>query len=103
MQELGTFVEECRVVLVALQNEMPALPEMEARAKVLRDSADQERGLHSRSMKNPRQHGSGCRFSVRAGDHQNFLPAQKFVMQQLWQRAKWNALVEQCLQFRISA
>ena len=103
VQELRTLIEERGVVFVAFQNEVPALPETETAAKVLCNSADEKRGLESGGFEDPCQHRRGGRFAVRSGNDQNFFPYQKFVMQDLRQRAEWDTLVEQALQFDVAA
>ena len=103
MQELRSLVEESGVVLVAFQNEMFSLSEMKAGAKVFCDSADQKRWLHACGMKDPRQHGGGGGLAVRAGDDQHFPAAQEFVMQQLRERTKWDALVKDAFEFNVTA
>src|SRR3979411_855254 len=57
MQELRPLVEESRVVLIAFADELFALSQLKTAAKVFRHSADQERRLQSRCMKNPCKHG----------------------------------------------
>ncbi len=45
VQELGAFVEESRIVLVALHDESARGAQVKAGSEVLRDAADQERRL----------------------------------------------------------
>ncbi len=103
MQELRSLVEESGVVLVAFKNEVFSLTEMKAGAKVFGDSSDQKRWLHACSMEDPCQHGGGGGLAVRAGDDQHFPAAQEFVMQQLRERRKWDALVKDAFEFNVAA
>ena len=54
-------------------------------------------------MKNPGEHRSRRGLAVSSSDDQHFFALEKFVMQQLWERAKRNALVENVLEFDITA
>src|SRR5580704_578403 len=56
MQKLWALVEESGVILIAFEDEVFALSQLKAAAKVFRDAANQERRLQAGSMKNPRQH-----------------------------------------------
>ena len=56
MQEFGAFIEECGIVLVSFEDEMFALPQLEAAAEILCDAANQEGRLHPCGVKNPSQH-----------------------------------------------
>src|SRR4030088_2994693 len=103
MQKLQTFVEESRVVLVAFEDEVFALSQLKTAAKVFRHSADQERRLQSRCMKNPCKHGSRRGLAMSACDHEHFFAAQKLIVKNLWQRTKRDAMVEHMFQFHIAA
>ena len=101
MQKLWSFVEKRRIVLVAFQNEMASLAQMETRSKIFCNPSDEKRRLHPCRVKNPRQHRGRRGLSVRSRHHQHLLVAQEFLMQQLRQRAEGNALVERLLHFDI--
>ena len=101
MQKLWSLVEQRRIVLVAFQNEMHSLAQMETRSKVFRNPSDEKRRLHPRRVKNPRQHRGRRGLSVRSRHHQHFLVQQEFLMQQLRQRTEGYALVERLLYFDI--
>jgi hypothetical protein len=59
--------------------------------------------LQTGRFEDPGKHGGGGGFAMRAGNHENFFAKQKFVMQNLRQRAEGDALVEHAFQFRIAA
>ena len=40
---------------------------------------------------------------MRSRDDQDFFVSQEFVVQQLWQRAEWDSLIENMLQFDVAA
>ena len=94
VQEFWPLVEERGVVLVALQNEVPALAKSEAAAKVLGDPPDQKRGLPSAGVENPGKHRSGRGFPVSPSDDQYFSAQQELVVQNLRQRAERKPLVQ---------
>src|SRR5436305_11862355 len=56
VQKLWAFVEECSVVLVGLNDEMPSAAKLKTTAKIFCDPANQERRLHACVMENPREH-----------------------------------------------
>src|SRR5579872_771620 len=103
MQELRSLVEECGVVFVALENEVVDIAEVKAGAEILGDTADQKRRIESGGVEYPRKHGSRGGLAMRSRDDQDFFVSQEFVVQQLWQRAKWDSLIENMLQFDVAA
>src|SRR5579872_3006206 len=103
MQELWAFVEESCIVFIALKDEVLALSQLKAAAKVFCNPADQERRLQPGTVKNPSQHGRRGSLAVRARDHQHFFPAQKLLVKNLWQRTEGDALIEHLFQFHITA
>src|SRR5215471_11344796 len=76
---------------------------MKAGAEILGDASDEERGIEARGVEDPRQHRRCRRLAMRSGHDQDFFSAEEFIVQQLWQRAERNALVEDMLEFRIAA
>src|SRR6185437_13708844 len=103
VQELGTLVKKGGVVLVPLDDEVAAVAEGETAAEILRDAAHQERRPLPCRLKDPGQHGGGGGLAVSAGNDDDFAAAQKFVVQNLRQRAEGDAAVEQVFQFHVAA
>src|SRR6185312_2569778 len=103
VQELRAFVEERGIVLVAFKNEILAISQVKAAAKIFRNSANQKGRMRSRVFKNPGEHGRRRSLAVGAGYDQYFFAAQKFIVQKLWQRAKRDALIEHMFEFNIAA
>ena len=83
VEKLWPFVEECRVILIAFQNELIPGTEHERAAKVFGNSADKETGGAPGMMEQPRQQGRGRGFAVRARYHQPLPSGQEFVVQDL--------------------
>src|SRR5208282_4552859 len=50
VQKLRALIEECCVVLVAIQNEVLAFPQAKAAAEILRNTSDQERRPKARRL-----------------------------------------------------
>ena len=103
MQELRAFVEEGRIVFVALEDEVFSFAELKAAAEVFRDAADQKRRLQSSSLKDPRQHRRRSRLAVGSCHHQHFFSQQKLIVQNLRQRGERDALIEHIFQFGVAA
>src|SRR5437870_13194248 len=93
VQEFRAFVEERCIVLVTFQEEMLSPAQLKAAAEVLRDSANQKRGLQASAMKNLRQHRRGGGLAMCALNDHHFLIAQELVMQDTWQGAERSARV----------
>src|ERR1700730_13238241 len=56
VQEFRTFIEECGVVFIAFQDEVFAVSKLETAAEIFCDSANQERRMSSRALKDPGKH-----------------------------------------------
>jgi hypothetical protein len=72
MKELGSLVEEGRLVLVPLDDEgaiRPLRAETVRRVEVLQHAPDQERRIPARLEQHARDDGGGGRLPVRAGHH----------------------------------
>ncbi len=76
VDELGTLVEECGVVLVGLDDEEGAVGQARRQAEVLRDAADEKTRRESRVLEDPRQHRAGGGLAVGAGDCEHPFVAQ---------------------------
>ncbi len=108
VEELGAFVEEGGVVLVALDDEGARGAELKAGAEVFRDAADEERGLERGifargNLVDPGQHAGGGGFAVGSGDDEGFAACEKLLAQQRGHGGEGNALVEDALDFGIAA
>ena len=108
MQELGAFVEEGGVVLIALDDEGARGPQLKTRAEVLCHAADEERRLQRRILRgcelvDPRQHAGGGGLAVRARDDQRFAAHQELLAQQGGHRGEGNPLIEYALDFWIAS
>ncbi len=103
MQKFRTLIEECRVVFVAFEDEVLAIAQPEAAPEIFGYASDQERWPKPGSLEDPRQHRCRGRLAVRSGNHQYVFADQKFIVQNLRQRAERNALIKQPLQFNVAA
>src|SRR5690242_6739449 len=75
MKEFRPLVEKSGVVLIAFNNEVRTIRNLEALSKVFRDAADKKGRLPTRDFEDPCKHRSRRRLSVRAGDHNRILTA----------------------------
>ena len=80
-----------------------AFAKRKARAEILGDAPDEKRRLPPRAVEDPRKHRGGSGLTMGTGDYDHFLAAQKLVMQQLRERAEWDALVQGVFEFNIAA
>ena len=103
MQKLRSLIEECGVVFIAFQDKVLPCPKHEARPKVFRDSANQERGSKSSRMEDPGQHRSRCGFAMGSSHHQHVLALQKLVVQDLRQGTEWDPFIQNVFQFDVAA
>src|SRR5262249_14812736 len=87
MHELRTFVEVCRVVFVALNDEVMALGTPKTDAKVRHDPADKKRWIQSRLVNHPRRQTRGRRLAVRARNDKRAPSVNELSLQNLRQRA----------------
>ncbi len=85
VEELGPAVEERRVVLVALEDEVRAAPAPVAPAEVLHLPADDEARVSPGVEQEPGGQGRGRRLAVRPGDDDRGLPGQQMFPDRLWQ------------------
>ncbi len=104
VHELRALVEERGVVLVGLDHEMTAAAEARADVEIERHAADQEAGIESRVLENPREHAAGRRLAVRAGDaeHPAVIDLQHVARQPVGPRLVALAAVEQRFDQRIA-
>ena len=103
MEKLWSLIEKRGVVFVSFKDEVLALAQVKTGTKIFRDASDEERRIKSGEVENPGEHGGGCRFAMRSSYYKNFLAAKEFVVKQLRQRAKRDALVENILEFAVAA
>ena len=104
MQKFRALIEECRVVLVAFQNEMLACSETENCCRNFPRCRRSEMKAADPALS--KIHASIDVVVVLPcvpATTRTSLPTQKFVVQDLRQRAERNALVENALQFDIAA
>ena len=106
LEELGRLVEVGAVVLVPLDDEVPAMANPVAGAVVAeieRDAADEHRGVEPAVGQQPtgqRRHGG---LAMRPRQHDRIGSPQKFVPHSLRQRAVPNLPLEHGFQFRVAA
>jgi hypothetical protein len=85
VEEFGAAVEESRVVLVALEDEVGALSAPVSAAEVLHLAAHQKARLPPRIEQKPGRQGRGRRLAVRAGDDDRGPAGQQVPPDGLWQ------------------
>ena len=95
VHELGALVEERRVVLVGLDDEVLRAAEPRRDAEVARDAADQESGLQARVLENPREHARRRGLAVRSGHREHPFVAQHVLGEPLRPRRIGAAGVQQ--------
>ncbi len=109
VQKLRPFIEEGRVVFVALQNERSSrVHHAKAVPKILRNSANQERRLPARissasDLIDPRQHRSRRCLAMRSANHQRLATMQKFLMNKRGHRRHRNPLIQHVFQLHVTA
>src|SRR5258706_5136258 len=86
MHELWPLVEVSRVVFVAFDDEVIARRNLKARAKILHDSADHERGIKSALIDYPRGQTGGRSLAMGTGSHPRPPAANEFFLQNFRQR-----------------
>src|SRR6267378_1333831 len=102
MHELWPLVEVSRVVFVAFDDEVIAGRNLKARAKVLHDSADHERGIKSSLIDYPRGQTGRRSFAMGTSNHQRPAAANEFFLQNFGQRAIKKPATESMFDLRIS-
>src|SRR6186713_2958195 len=103
VNELGTLVEERRVVLIGFDDEELPATQPGTDRKVSRNSADEETGIEPCMLENPAEHAGGGGLAVRASDSEHVNVSQYFARQPFRSRGVGNAAVEQCLDDRDTA
>src|SRR5207247_1417385 len=86
VHELRTFIKIRGVIFVAFDNQVIAVANPKAGAKVLYDSADQKRGVESASIQHPRGETGSRGLAVRAGNHQRATAADEFFLKNFRKR-----------------
>src|SRR6266404_7376152 len=102
MHELWPLVEVSRVVFVAFDDEVIAGRNLKARAKILHDSADHERGIKSALIDYPRGQTGGRSLAMGTGNHQRPAAANEFFLENFGQRAIKQPPTETLFDLRIS-
>src|SRR4051812_25485810 len=87
VDEFASFIEECRVVFVALNDEPFAAGEAGALAEVVWNPPNQVAGVQAVMLEDPGEQGGGRGLSVRAANDDRAFAANKKFLEQLGQRA----------------
>ena len=87
VDELGTLVEEGRVVFVTLDHEPFGVGEAGPLPQIAGDAADEERRIQARALEHPGQERGGGGLAVGAGHHQRTPPPDEELLEQFGQRA----------------
>jgi len=103
VEELRSFVEERRVVLVALGDEPRSGAEAEVLRKVPAGAADHEARIAAGFVQHPREHGARRRLPVRPHDDRPFPRLHEEAHQRLGHRAVGDAGGEHPLDLRVAA
>src|SRR5580700_4552843 len=104
VEKLRPAIEKCRLVLVALDNELFATAEPVAAVIEIRDYATDEKiGPAPGNTENPGEHGGGRRLAVSAGYNDRSVAADEIVFEKLRHRTVRNFLVEDDFQLRVAA
>src|ERR1035438_1086736 len=103
MHELAALVEEGGVIFITFDDEPFAVGEARALAEIVWDAADEVARVQAVVLEDPREERSGGRLAVRAGDDQRAFAADEEVLQQFWQRAVSQLVVQYILGFRVAA
>ena len=83
VHELRALVEECRVVLVGLNDETASATETCRYTEIRGNATDQEPGLETGMLEYPRQHARGRGLPVRSGNGEHLLAPEYVVGQPL--------------------
>ena len=103
MDEFAPLVKERRVVFVPFDDKPRAGGEPGALAEVDGDAADEEAGVQTVVLENPRQQGSGRGFAVGPGDHNGAFAADEELPEQFGQRAVPQFVIQNRFHFRVAA
>ena len=103
VEKLWPAVPESSFILVAFQNELFAVTKSVTLTEVLRDAAHEKIGLLFRRVKNPSEHRSRGRLSMRTADDDGMLFREKDFFQNFRHRAIRNLAVKHFFQLRISS
>ena len=86
VQELRAFIEERRVVFVALDHELRPVPELEILIEIERDPANDHARIASRRFQQPGHQRRGRGLAVRSGHHDGMLLLDEELMNGLGHR-----------------
>ena len=103
MDELGSLVEQRRIVLVCLDHEKRGFAEPRGARKIAPDAADQETGFEPGILENPGQHAAGRGLAVGSGDGQHPALLQHVFVQPLRAGGVARTALEDGFELRIAA
>src|ERR1700688_143063 len=103
VEKLRATIPESSLIFIAFQNKFLATSEAVAFAKILRYSTHRKIRLLARRLENPRQHGRGGCFAVRAADHNGMPPGQKYFFKNFRHGAIRDLTIEYLFQLRIAS
>ena len=103
VHELRAFVEERRVVLIRLDDEVRSRTEARAHAEVRRHATDEKSGVAAGVLQDPRQERGGRGLAVGAGDREHPASFQHLARQPLRPRGIRQAELEQRFDHRLAA
>ena len=101
-QELGGLVEECAVVLVPFDHELPAAADAIAALEVLGNAADEHARVGAAVRQQPPRQRRGRGLPVRAGDDDRPGAPEEMIADRLGQRAIPNLPVEDFLELDVA-
>ena len=103
MQKFRSLVEECGVVLVAFDDELGAVSQLEILIEIEGNAADDHARIASRGLEHPGHERSGGRFPVRAGDDNRVFPFDEELVNRLGHRCVRQVHLQRRFSFRIRA
>jgi len=103
MHKLRALIKIRGVVFVAFDNEIVAVSDTKADAKILRDAAYQKGWLQIALVHHPGGDTSRGSLAMRAGNHQRTAPANEFLFYDFGLRAIDEFAVESRFQFWVAA
>src|SRR6188474_1303072 len=103
MRELRSFVEEARIIFIALNHNDGGIVQTRTLAEIIGDAANHPRGILPSQTKDVSEERCRGRLSMRAGDDEVSPPAQEEISQCLRERLIRNAAVEHRLELNIPA
>src|SRR5262245_52240369 len=102
MEKLWSFIEESRIVLVALNDEIRTIGDLKAFTEILRNATDEKGRLAPGDLKHPRQHGRRCSFAVSTHNDDRILAANEIFLDRFRHRRVANPSIKDIFDFDIS-